>query len=326
MTTTYASITAAEPDVMPGNAASSARPRFFGIFAGELFKITRLRTFWLLVVLIFGMALAPILLYLSRPNLNDLITQDPMGALYNIMPIDLSVIRVFMGILLLILSAMVIGLEYQQGTIRILLGRGVGRLQLLGAKSLALAVVGAVLLVALLVYDYLLALGMLLIKAGNLNLLQHATSAYWADARLYLLTVVISMAATLALGVCVSVVGRSLAFGASAGLSWFAADNLLVIVMLLVANFTNSDFWNRVTGFFLGPVLNSLPTLLIAGRTVTAQTEKGGVQTFVKPIATIGFQPLDKIDGTQGLLVIAAYTVVFVVTAIVLTWRRDVLE
>jgi ABC-2 type transport system permease protein len=325
MTTTYASVTPVEAQVRPGGVASVARPRFFGIFAGELFKISRLRAFWLMVVLIFGLAFAPILLYMSRPTLKDLLLQDPAGALYNIMPVDLSVIRIFMGILLLILSAMVVGLEYQQGTIRILLGRGVGRLQLLGAKALALAVVGAVLLVALLVYDYLLALGMLLLKAGNLDLLKHATPAYWADARLYLLTVIISMAATLALGICVSVVGRSLAFGASGGLSWFAADNLLVIVMLLVANFTNSDFWNRVTGFFLGPVLNTLPTLLIAGRTVTI-TDPKGVHTFVRPIAVIGFQPQDKIDGTQGLLVIAAYTVVFVVTAIVLTWRRDVLE
>ena len=80
-----------------------------------------------------------------------------------------------------------------------------------------------------------------------------------------------------------------------------------------------------MTGFFLGPILNTLPTLLIAGRTVTGQTEQG-VQTYVRPIPAVGAAPLDKIDATQGLLVIAAYTVVFVVTAIVLTWRRDVLE
>lgn len=80
-----------------------------------------------------------------------------------------------------------------------------------------------------------------------------------------------------------------------------------------------------MTGFFLGPILNTLPTLLIAGRTVTQQTEKG-LQTGIKPISVVGFQPLDTISANQGLLVIAAYTVVFAVTAIVLTWRRDVLE
>jgi ABC-type transport system involved in multi-copper enzyme maturation permease subunit len=202
MTTVYAS-TAAAGTGATALASESARPRFLGIVRGELFKITRLRTFWLMLVVIFGLAFAPVLLYLSRPTLKDLITQDPNGALYNIMPVDLSVIRIFSGILLLILSAMVIGLEYQQGTIRILLGRGVGRLQLLGAKTLALAIVGAALLAALLIYDYLLALGMLLVKTGNLDLLQHATPQFWADARLYLLTVVISMVATLALG-CVS--------------------------------------------------------------------------------------------------------------------------
>ena len=35
-----------------------------------------------------------------------------------------------------------------------------------------------------------------------------------------------------------------------------------------------------------------------------------------RPISVIGAQPLDKIDAPHGLLVIVAYTVVFVVTAI----------
>ncbi len=323
MTTTYASVAAAGAGNL--TVASNARPRFFGIFTGELFKITRLRMFWLMTVLIFGLAFAPVLLYLSRPTLKDLIASDPNSALYNIMPVDLSVIRIFSGIFLLILSAMVVGLEYQQGTIRILLGRGVGRLQLLGAKALALAVVGAVLLVALLIYDYLLALGMLLIKTGNLDLLQHADARFWTDTRLYLLTVIISMAATLALGICVSVAGRTLAFGIGVGLSWFAADNIGVIILLLVMNFTNSDFWAKVSGFFLGPILNTLPTLLIAPHVVTVQGEKG-LQSIARPISVIGAQPLDTIDATHGLLVIALYTVAFVVTAVVLTARRDVLE
>ncbi|HEY7984218.1 MAG TPA: ABC transporter permease [Ktedonobacterales bacterium] len=324
MTTAYVSSAAAGTGAAALGGAG-ARPRFFGIVQGELFKIARLRTFWLMLVLIFGLAFAPMLLYLTRPTLKDLITQDPNGALYNIMPVDLSVIRVFSGIFLLVLSAMVVGLEYQQGTIRVLLGRGVGRLQLLGAKTLALAAAGAALLVGLLIYDYLLVLGMLLVKTGNLDLLKHATPQFWADARLYLLTVVISMAATLALGICVAVVGRTLAFGVGVGLSWFAADNIGVIILLLVMNFTNSDFWAKVSGFFLGPILNTLPTLLIAPHLVTLQGEKGA-QSIMRPISVIGAQPLDKIDATHGLLVIAAYTVVFVVTAIVLTLRRDVLE
>jgi ABC-type transport system involved in multi-copper enzyme maturation permease subunit len=324
MTTAYASTATAGAGEI-ALAGGGARPRFFGIVTGELFKITRLRSVWLMVLAIFGLATAPVLLYLSRPNLKDLLTQDPTSGLYNIMPVDLSVIRIFSGILLLILSAMVVGLEYQQGTIRVLLGRGVGRLQLLGAKALALAVVGAVLLVALLIYDYLLALGMLLVKTGNLDVLKAATPRFWGDARLYLLTVVISMAVTLALGICVSVVGRTLAFGVGVGLSWFAADNIGVIILLLVMNFTNSDFWAKVSGFFLGPILNTLPTLLIAARTVTFQGEKG-LQTIAKPISVVGFQPLDKIDATHGLLVITAYTAIFVATAIALTVRRDVQE
>jgi ABC-2 type transport system permease protein len=309
----------------PRVAVATPAPSFLGMVGGEMFKIARLRLVWIMTLAMAAFVTAPYLLYLTRPNLKADITSDPLGGLYNLMEIDLSVLRVFSGIFLLVLAALVIGLEYQQGTIRILLGRGVGRLQLLGAKMLALVTVAVGLIVGTLLLDGILAVFLLLTQVGNLNALQAASSQFWADSRLYFLAVLISIGATLLLGVSVSVVGRSLAFGLGVGLSWFAADNIGVIVMQLANVFTHQAFWNDITGFFLGPILNTLPRYMVPARVMTVQSASG-VHTISQPAHSVGFSPLVNIDATHALLVILGYCVVFATVAIVLTWRRDVLE
>jgi ABC-2 type transport system permease protein len=65
---------------------------------------------------------------------------------------NLLVLRVFIGFFLIILTANVIGREYQLGTVRILLARGIGRVQLLLAKVSAVVIVALfTLLIALLI-------------------------------------------------------------------------------------------------------------------------------------------------------------------------------
>jgi ABC-2 type transport system permease protein len=308
-----------------GLAKRQARPSFIGMFGGELFKIARLRVVWVMAFLFAGLITGPQLIFLAAPRSKDQIHVDPFGFLYTLMEVDLSLIRIFAGIFLLILAAYVVGLEYQQGTIRVLLGRGVARLQLLGAKGLALMSVAALLLGGGLLIEFVMGLIVVAGLAGNLNPLQSLTSQYWANARLYLLAVVISMGVTLLLGVAVTVLGRSLAVGLGVGLGWFAADNLGVLVMFLAYRLTGNDFWQQVTGFFLGPILNYLPALLVPARVATVQGEKGLV-TALRPADTVGTPPLSTIDSTHALVVIGIYAVIFAVVAIVLTWRRDVME
>ncbi|HEY7835128.1 MAG TPA: hypothetical protein VIG30_16245, partial [Ktedonobacterales bacterium] len=148
------------------------------------------------------------------------------------------------------------------------------------------------------------------------------TSKFWTDAGWYILTVAISMGATLLLGVAANVVGRSLAFGLGVGLIWFPADNIGTIIMSLIAQFTNNPFWNNITGFFLGPTLNVLPALIVPARVITGPLG----QTASKPASTLGIPPLVSVTSTQAILVIVGYCVVFAAIAIYLTWRRDVLE
>jgi ABC-type transport system involved in multi-copper enzyme maturation permease subunit len=293
-----------------------------GILRGELFKISRQRAAWVATILLGGLLCAPYLVYLAGRGIGDALSSTPLDVMYTLMQRDLQVLRAFGGIYLLIISALVVGQEYQLGTIRILLGRGVGRLQLLGAKVLALVIVALGVLVAALVLDSALAVVDLLILAHSLSAFSALTAAFWSQTGWYILTVAISMGATLLLGVAANVVGRSLAFGLGVGLIWFPADNIGTIIMSLIAQFTNNPFWNNITGFFLGPTLNVLPALIVPARVITGPLG----QTASKPASTLGIPPLVSVTSTQAILVIVGYCVVFAAIAIYLTWRRDVLE
>ncbi len=303
----------------------TATPRFGGVLRGELFKITRQRLVWVMSALLVCFIAGPYLIYQTRQDYPSVIRADPLSAIYNISETGMAVVRVFGGVYMLILAALVIGIEYQQGTIRILLGRGVGRLQLLSAKILALAITGLTLLLGGILLNGVLMSVYVTVVAGRLNVLQAVTPQYWSDMWLYALSVAISMGVTLLLGVAVTVVGRSLAFGLGMGLGWFAADNLGALVLVLVNEFTHSDFWLKVTAYLLGPILNTLPTLIVPNRVVTVQTAKG-VQSITKTAASVGFKPFVSITSTHALLVVLGYAVVFAAVAIVLTWRRDVRE
>lgn len=287
----------------------SATPRFAGILRGELFKVTRQWTTWIMLVLLACFLVAPFLIMLTAPNAKASLAAAPLPFLTNRVQANLAVLRVFSGFFLLILTARIIGLEYQLGTIRILLARGVGRLQLFGAKLLAIVVFALLVLIGGLLLDALLTLATVAILAGNLNALSALTSAFWSDTWLYIVTIMLSMAATILLGVAMNAIGRSQVFGLSAALVWFPADNIGTIVMLLAFRLTHNNFWQNVTGYFLGPILNNMPNYLLP---------KGGL--------TIGAPPLVTISSTQALLVTLVYCVIFAGVAIFLTWKRDVQE
>lgn len=287
----------------------SARPSFFGMLRGELFKISRQWTTWLMAVMLVGIITLPYIITLTVPNAKDAINNTPLQFLTIRAQSNLAVLRAFGGFFLIILTARVIGLEYQLGTIRIILARGVGRLQLLMVKFFTIVLVALFILIVGLLLNLALMYSLVFLLAGNVNAFNALTATFWSDMRLYILTIMISMGVTILLVTAVTVLGRSLAFGLSVGLSWFAADNLGTVFMLLANRLTHNDFWLNVTAYFLGPNLNQMPVALISK------------QTF-----SIGAPPLVDVDGTHTLLVSLVYALVFAVVAIVLTWRRDVKE
>src|SRR6266487_2243978 len=204
MSTTITSITTP--------ALHSARPDFFGTVRGELFKISRQWTTWIVLVLLTGIIFLPYLIRLTVSNTKDAINHDTLAFLYGDMSNNLAILRAFAGFALIILTARVIGLEYQLGTIRVLLARGVGRLQLLSAKLLAIVIVALTLFAGGILLDGILTCALVAILTGSLNALNALTSTFWSNTWLYVLSVLISMGVTILLAAAVTVVGRSLSF------------------------------------------------------------------------------------------------------------------
>ena len=297
-----------------GVPSRHARPRFFGLVGGEFFKIGRMWSTWITLVLLLGAICLPYLVSLTT-NIQDRIHNDALSYYYDEMQVNLSVLRIFTGFFLIILTASVFGREYQLGTIRILLARGVGRLQLLLAKLLTVVLIAVSILIIGFSLNVLLMVSLVSIKAGNLNSLQVLTPDFWHNTQLYLLTVLISTGTTILMAMAMTSLGRSLTFGLSAAMAWFPADNLVIVIMLLGYRLTRNDFWRNITAYFLGPNLNVMPKVILPAHL----TQAVGADS-------IGTAPNVTVDATHTLLVTLVYALVFLVLSLSLTWKRDVKE
>jgi ABC-2 type transport system permease protein len=291
----------------------SARPSFVGIVRGEVFKVSRQISTWVLAVLYLGAICLPYLVLLGSGRIKTEVRDDPMSALYSVLGVDMVILKVFGGALIIIVTARLIGMEYSGGTVRVLLSRGVGRLQLLFGKLTALALIALGIVVVTLLLDLLLTVVLLLATVGNLDLFKSATSAYWSDAGMYLLLALVSIGVTILMATAVTVVGRSLAFGVAVSLLWYPAENISVLFLILGYRLTNSTFWTLISGDFLGLNLNAMAGGILPPRAALASSI-----TFTTPLVPV--------DGGHTLLVTALWAIVFAAVAIVLTARRDVKE
>lgn len=303
----------------------ATRASFVGLLRAELLKVTHLRISQLLAALYLLFVTGGQLLLASGPDVGSSLRNDAPSAFNNVISGDLSIVRILLGIVVLILSAHIVGLEYTQGTIRILVARGVGRLQLLGAKVLALAIVAVTFLAAGILIELLGAWLIVNANAGSRHPWSALNGEFWTDLRLYLLCVLISVGVTLLLGVAASVIGRSLAFGLAVGLSWFAVDNLLIVPLSLLARFTTSTLWLKVSTLLLGPVLNRLPDHLVPAWHTVVQGPHGSI-TVAHTMDGFGPIPLSPFDARHALAVIAVYSAIFIAASLTLTHRRDILE
>ncbi|WIG61435.1 MAG: hypothetical protein OJF49_004183 [Ktedonobacterales bacterium] len=293
------------------------RPSFFGLLRGELFKIARQRAMWVMAAVLALLICAPYLIEMAAKGGNEktLLTQQPLQFLYIMGGSNLLVLRVFSGTFLILLTARLIGMEYSSGTIRVLLARGVGRLQLLGAKLLAMAVVALAVLAGALVIDALLSLATLSAIGGNLDALKAINGDFWNDMLVYIGTVLISMGVSILMAAAVTVLTRSLAAGMSIAVTFFAADNIGVIFFLLASRLTGSNFWTLATGDLLGPNLNVMAGQVLPARAAGATFASGA---FAPPLVPV--------TGGHTLLVTAIWGALFIVAMVWLTWKRDVQE
>ncbi len=293
----------------------AAKPSFIGLIRGELFKIRRMTSTWITFILMLCFVAAPNILLMLVKNFTDdfKLGNNPssLSAFYNLIETNFLILRVFIGFFLIILTANVIGREYQLGTIRILLARGVGRIQLLLAKLSAVILVALItFIIWLLVVTSLMVLTPL-VKAGNFDALQALDDAFWSNVGLYLLTVLVSMGTTTLMTVALCAIGRSLAFGLTTSVLWFPVDNIGTVIMVIAFRVTHDDLWRNITAYFLGPNLNQMPAAIIPAQ-----------YHVENPFAA----PLVQVDSTHTLLVALAYSIIFLVVALFLTGKRDVKE
>ena len=295
----------------------TAKPSFFGLVRGEFLKVMRQWSTWILLALLVGATILPYIIETVRPRFLTDIQSTPLTVYYDQMGIGLSVLRVFTGFFLLIITARMISQEYQLGTIRVLLSRGVGRLQLLFAKLLTMMIIALILLIVGVLLNLLLTIILIAGIAGNLNSFSALTSQFWSDSGIFVLYVLLNMGVSILLATAMAVIGRASVFGIAAALAFFPLDNFGTVIMLLANRVTGSNFWLSITAYFLGPNLNQMPVALTNNRATT-----------------IGFGPLYNPQGNQGILVdgahtlivAAVYAAIFAAVAIWLTWKRDVKE
>ncbi len=294
-------------------SSSSFKPSFSGLVRAELLKMSRRRINWILLGLLLAfISVLHIAVLSSGTTVKEFVTSNSQAFFGLIVQTDLGAFRVLGGLFLALLVAYVIGLEYQLGTIRILLARGVGQIQLLCAKVTSVLVVALALTLFVLTFVALLLCTTLLVGMSNLNVLQSLPATVWHDAWLSLASVLVSMAVTILMATAVSVVGRSLTVGVSLALMWFPLDNTGNVFMGFVYGLTHNTFWRDLSAYFLGPNLNFMSEAFL--------TKEHAYSTF-------GMAPLINVDARHTLLVSLGYALVFIMIAVVLTWkRRDVKE
>ena len=287
------------------------RPRFTGAVGGEVIKVTRQLTFWLMLAGAFVLLGVVVLAISGAQNLKPLLESDPTLWAYDKLETFGTVFQVGSGIFLLLIGSRLLGMEYSAGTIRIAYARGVGRLQLLLAKLLTLAIIGALLFAGYSIVAGGILLLMINVLHGNLDPLQHVSSAFWTDLGRWAIVQAISMGVAIVLAAAAATLGRSLAFAVAASLAWYPVDNFLNILEALGIRATGHDQpWIAVSQYQLAPNLNVLLTLLEPSHHSRA----------------IFAAPLSPVDATHALLVVAGFALVFAVVAVVRTVKPDVLE
>jgi ABC-2 type transport system permease protein len=298
------------PTSLSAMQTPTLKPKFLGLVRGELFKITRSWLTWIMFAILLIGQTGPFVISAASPYNKYRATHSTLHFMYDEINLNLLDFRVLSGIFLIILTSYIIGQEFQNGTIRILLSRGTGRLQLLFAKFVSIVIIAAALFIIGMIVDGLFILAVVQVLVGNLSPLNLLNSSFWTTAELFMLTVLISMGVTILMAIALNMLGRSLALGTALALSWFAVDNVGTEFMAIAYHVTNTKFWLDITAYFLGPNLNDMPNVLVPAGLAESP----------------GIYPLVPVTGAHTLWVTLVYAIIFAVAAILLTRLRDVRE
>jgi ABC-2 type transport system permease protein len=250
---------------------------------------------WLLLALVFAYV-APYATYLNEPGREPLADMLPERLVGNV----LVGFPFFGGVLALMLGVLTFGSEYGWGTLRTLFTQRPGRLQVFGAKLLALAVA---------LVPFVLAVFALGAGAGSVIALRENAAVDWPSAWLVMRGLAagwLILAVWAAFGVLLAVLSRGTALAVGVGILY-----ALVIEGLLSALASQVSAVDRLVEFFLRANAYSLVTELGVAASDVADTGPG---SFDGPF----------VGGAQALLVLGSYALVFLVLSGWLLRRRDV--
>lgn len=296
----------------PAETAQALHPSFFGLMRGEWIKVSRQWSFWIMIgLMITGYILFTVILT-TGGHVPERMRADPQATLYTFSQSTFFLLRVFWGMMMIILTARLIGMEYSSGTIRVLLARGVGRLQLLAAKLSVItliALIGGALLVT---FSFLITALAVRINVGNLDVLNTADAVFWQNTRAYIGSVLVSLGVSILMAAAVTTLTRSLAAGLSIAIAWFPVDNFSILLLILGDRLTGWDFWSLLSGDFLGLNLNQMPAVVLTDPRFSA------FGSFLVPMTPV--------TGAHTMLVAGIYAAVFIVVMIALTVIPDVKE
>jgi ABC-type transport system involved in multi-copper enzyme maturation permease subunit len=272
-----------------------------GSLRAELLVIRKRASTWILLAIWATLALVfayvvPYAQYLNgspASPLQDLLPQSLVGAVMGGFPF-------FGGVLALMLGVLTFGSEYGWGTLRTLFTQRPGRLQVFGAKLLALAATLAVFV--LVVYALgALSSSVIAVREGadtavpSTWLLVRGLAAGW-----------LILAVWAAFGVLLAVVARGTALAVGIGILYaLVIEGLLSALASQVGALDNLvEFFVRANGYSL-----------VVGLGVSSdEVGDNGPGSFSGPF----------VDSGQALLVLAAYLAAFLLVSGVLLRRRDV--
>jgi ABC-2 type transport system permease protein len=300
----------------------------------ELGKVIRWRAIWftllgigVLMLLLNGLAFFVTLYSLTNAQGIGERNQPPPplppaeAVPYVMMTTLLDAVRQYSGLVIAIVAVMLVAAEFQFGTIRIILGRGVGRIRLLLSKYSALLIAGLIALTVILALSFA-ELAIIVAAQGKTDVVfGHIPSYLWPDAGLYLLTILYNLILTMLFAVFVTVLSRSLAVGLVVALVYFFVENIVAAILQGVGGATNNKIWSDIPKYFLGANLSNLATAALPVREIVRTP--GVVARIGGGGGGAGGAPF---DATHAIVVTLIYGAVFLGVSLYLTWKRDVLQ
>jgi ABC-2 type transport system permease protein len=272
-----------------------------GSVRAELLVMRKRASTWILLAIWVTLALVfayvvPYATYLNdsqREPLGDVLPQNLMGSLLAGFPF-------FGGVLALMLGVLAVGSEYGWGTLKTLLTQRPGRLQVFGAKLLALAAVLAVFVLTVFAVGAVASSAIAWREGADIDWpsawsLLRGVGAGW-----------LILAVWASLGVMLATLSRGTALAVGVGILY-----TLVIEGLLSALATQVSAIDRLVEFFVRANGYSLVTDL---GVATDDIGDAGPGSYSGPL----------VDGEQALVALTLYGAVFLVLSGWLLRRREV--